>query len=98
ADGDAGRAVEPQDDRRTPATCLSIAVLVLDDEPACLQVSDQAADGGARQTGHPGEVAATGETLPAQGVDDPNAVALAEVTSTLAVELGHPSSRAVNYA
>ena len=80
SDGDARRGVQPQKDRWTPAPCQPAAAvpLVLDDETACVQIGDEAADRRSRQPGQPGQIAAAGRSLPPEQVDDVHAVPLAQ--------------------
>ena len=78
ADGDAGRAVEAEKHGRSAPTRLAVAVGMLDDEPARLEVGDDAADRRPREPGQAGELAAARRSLPAERVEDPNAVALAQ--------------------
>ena len=79
ADGDAGGRVEPEEHRRAAAPGLPLAAgVVLDDEALRLELGDEAAHRRPREAGQPRQVAAAREAVPAQRVDDENAVALAK--------------------
>jgi hypothetical protein len=79
ADGDPGRRVQAEHDRRAPRRPGRAALLaVLDDEPLRLQLGDDARHRRARQAGRSGEVAAARAPPPPQGVDDAQPVELAQ--------------------